>query len=184
MTRIASWPALAGAILALSLLGCGQKQTNIARPLPLEPTSVSVSYFCAMGVLEHGGPKGQIFLEGKSEPVWFGSVRDVFAFMMLPEEPKKIVAIYVNDMAKARNWERPEAGDWVEARAAWYVLGSDYTGGMGGKEAVPFSLEAAARGFAHDHGGEVLRFSEVPESYILEATPPSDKPAAGATIAD
>ena len=121
--RIAALPVLA--VLALLLAGCGEKQELAAKPAPLEPTAASVSYFCAMGVLEHGGPKGQIFLEGKSEPIWFGSVRDAFAFTMLPEEPKKIVAIYVNDLAKARNWDRPEAGDWVEARSAWFVLGSD-----------------------------------------------------------
>ena len=176
--RISALPVLA--VLALLLAGCGEKQELAAKPAPLEPTAASVSYFCAMGVLEHGGPKGQIFLEGKSEPIWFGSVRDAFAFTMLPEEPKKIVAIYVNDLAKARNWDRPEPGDWVEARSAWFVLGSDYTGGMGDKEAVPFSEEKAARDFAARHGGKVARFAEVPQSYILESTPPSEAGAPGA----
>jgi copper chaperone NosL len=180
--RIAPLHVVAGAILALVLAGCGENQGQAPKPAPLEPTAASVSYFCAMGVLEHGGPKGQIFLEGKAEPIWLSSVRDTLAFTMLPEEPKKIVAIYVNDLAKARNWDRPEAGDWVEARAAWYVLGSSYTGGMGDKEAVPFSDETAARGFAASHGGKVARFAEVPESYILESGPSSgagDPGAAG-----
>jgi copper chaperone NosL len=35
-------------------------------------------------------------------------------------------------------------------------------------EAVPFSDEAAARRFAADNGGRVVRLADTPESYILE----------------
>jgi copper chaperone NosL len=158
---------LIAAILAWPLLGCHDDDGAAAPPAPIEPTAESVAHFCSMAVLDHPGPKGQIFLAGLKEPFWFASVRDTFAFTMLPEEPKTIAAIYVNDMAKAKNWQRPEPGSWVEARAAWYVLGSDYEGGMGGREAVPFSAEAAARSFAAAHGGRLARFAEVPESYVL-----------------
>jgi hypothetical protein len=50
-------------------------------------------------VLDHPGPNGQIFIKGQAEPVWFASVRDTVAFTLLPEEPKDVTAIYVNDMA-------------------------------------------------------------------------------------
>lgn len=169
---------LVAALIAWPLLGCHDDSKNAAAPSPAEPTADSVAHFCNMAVLDHPGPKGQIFLAGRKEPVWFSSVRDTFAFTMLPEEPKTIAAIYVNDMAKAKDWQHPEAGDWVEARAAWYVLDSDYHGGMGAREVVPFSDEKAARGFAAAHGGRVVRFAEVPESYVLggdsEAEAPHD----------
>jgi copper chaperone NosL len=165
MSRFAA--LLAAALVALPLLACHDDGTGAAIPGPAEPTADSVAHFCDMAVLEHPGPKGQIFLAGQSAPVWFSSVRDTFAYTMLPEEPKNIVAIYVNDMAKATDWQRPQAGDWVEARAAWFVLDSDYRGGMGSREAVPFSAEKAAQGFAAAHGGKVARFAQVPESYVL-----------------
>ncbi|CDX16343.1 Nitrous oxide reductase accessory protein NosL (Required for nitrous oxide reduction) [Mesorhizobium sp. ORS 3324] len=160
---------LVAAVLSILLAGCNQDIAGQPQPPPQEPTATSVAYFCSMGLLEHGGPKGQAFRAGKSEPVWFSSVRDAVAFSMLPGEPKDVVAIYVNDMAKVRNWDHPEAGAWVEARDAWYVIGSDYNAGMGGKEAVPFSDEKVAQSFAAAHGGTVMRFNEIPEKYILES---------------
>jgi copper chaperone NosL len=165
MSRLAS--LLAVALVALPLIACHDDSKSAALPAPAEPTAESVAHFCDMAVLEHPGPKGQIFLAGQSAPIWFSSVRDTFAFTMLPEEPKSIVAIYVNDMAKATDWRHPQAGDWVEARAAWFVLDSDYHGGMGGREAVPFSDETLAQGFVAAHGGRLARFAQVPESYVL-----------------
>ncbi len=62
-----------------------------------------------MSLSEHAGPKAQIFVRGLPDPYWFASVRDAFAFTMLQEMPKAITAIYVNDMARAKNWDQPEA---------------------------------------------------------------------------
>ena len=92
------------------------------------------------------------------------------AFTLLPEEPKDIAAIYVTDMAVAKNWDHPERGTWVDARRAWYVIGSTKKGGMGGDEAVPFGQELAARQFAETNGGQVVAFDAVPEDYILGDT--------------
>ncbi len=164
MTRLNRHSLLIAAIIAWPLLGC-HDDDKAAPPAPMEPRADSVAHFCNMGVLDHPGPKGQIFLRSRKDPLWFASVRDTIAFTLLPEEPKTIAAIYVNDMAKS--WQHPEAGSWVEAHAAWYVLASDYEGGMGGSEAVPFSTEAAARDFAAAHGGRLARLAEVPESYVL-----------------
>lgn len=49
----------------------------------------------------------------------------------------------------------------IDARKAFYVIGSDVRGPMG-KELVPFAREADARGFLGDHRGKkVLRFGEI-----------------------
>ena len=45
---------------------------------------------------------------------------------------------------------------------------------MGGKDAVPFSDEKAARSFTAAHGGTVVRFNEIPEKYILESDESDD----------
>ncbi len=169
MIRATVLGVLVATVLSIALVGCNQDIAGLPKPPPQEPTATSVAYFCSMGLLEHGGPKAQAFRVGKSEPLWFSSVRDAVAFSMLPGEPKDIVAIYVNDMAKARNWDRPEAGAWVEAHDAWYAIGSDYNAGMGGKEAVPFSDENVARSFTATHGGTIVRFDDIPEKYILES---------------
>src|SRR5690606_34003818 len=129
------------------LTGCSSEE----KTLPLEPFALNesaIGHYCGMNVLEHPGPKGQIILGQIPEPIWFSSARDAVAFTMLPEEPKNIAAIYVSDMAKAPSWDEPGAGNWVDARQAFYVIGSSLRGGMGAEETVPFSTEAAARQFA------------------------------------
>jgi copper chaperone NosL len=167
MRRFAS--AILGAALLL-LAACGEEQQAEAPPPPHEVTSDAIGHYCGMALVEHPGPKGQAILKGRDEPIWFSSARDAIAFTRLPDEPKDIAAIYVTDMAVAKNWDHPERGTWVDARRAWYVIGSARKGGMGGDEAVPFGQELAARQFAETHGGQVVAFDAVPEDYILGDT--------------
>lgn len=149
----------------LPLAGCGDDE-EAAKPTAHELTRDAIGHYCNMIVADHLGPKGQIFLKSEQEPVWFSSVRDTIAFTMLPEEPKDIAAIYVNDMGKA-SWDSPEPGTWIDAREAWYVIESDRVGGMGAPEAVPFSEQTAAEAFAAQHGGRVMAFADMPEDFIL-----------------
>lgn len=164
-------------ILALLLLAsaCGEEQKAKAPP-PAELTRDAIGHYCNMIVRDHAGPKGQIFLAGRPEPIWFSSVRDTLAFTLLPEEPKDIAAIYVNDMGRA-TWDRPEPDTWIAAEGAWYVIGSGRSGGMGAPEAVPFAEQAAAESFAAEHGGWVAAFSQIPSDAVLGAVP--DRPEGG-----
>ena len=157
--------ALIAALLAVS--GCNQKDTQTTPPAPLETTSETAGHFCGMGLNEHAGPKGQIFVADRNDPYWFASVRETLAFTKLPEEPKNTVAIYVNDMGKAANWDRPEPGTWIDAKRAWYVIGSKRRGGMDENEAVPFGDESKARRFAVDNGGSLARFAEITDDYVF-----------------
>jgi copper chaperone NosL len=159
--------ALAATLLASILLGgCFDKQAAQVPP-PRQMTEEAIGHYCGMNLFEHPGPKGQIFVTSLIEPVWFSSVRDTIAFTMLPDEPKDIQAIYVSDMGQANSWDRPGAGNWVEARKALFVIGSRIKGGMGGDEAVPFSERVAAEKFVSENGGRIVGFAEVPRDYVL-----------------
>ena len=158
--------ALAALLLAAALAGCEGRE-EAPMPPPVEAVGEVTGYFCGMLLAEHGGPKGQIHLASREEPVWFSSVRDTVAFTLLAESPKDIAAIYVNDMGRATDWEQPEPGTWVEARSAWFVIGSRRVGGMGLPEAVPFGTETAAASFAAENGGRIARFAEIPEDYVF-----------------
>lgn len=163
--------AITGLFLAAAVLaGCDQEPAAEKLPPPQEASDASVAHFCGMMVKEHPGPKGQIFLSDSKDPVWFASVIQAFAFTMLPEEPKNIVAIYVNDMGRAKNWDQPEPGSWVDARKAFFVIESRQPGGMGMNEAIPFGEEDQARQFAAANGGRVVTFAEMPESYVLSSS--------------
>ena len=169
---------LAGLLALLPTLGACQREAE-PPPAPFAMTDEAMGRYCGMNILEHSGPKGQIILAKYDEPIWFSSARDAIAFTMLPEEPKDIRAIYVSDMAKAPSWEEPGADNWVDARQAFFVIGSDVKSGMGAAEAVPFSKEEAAAAFAGIHGGRIVRFDEVPRDYILEQQAEGDaKPPA------
>lgn len=156
-------PAL---LLVLVLAGCGEAQQAPAPP-PREPTAADVGHYCGMNLADHPGPKAQIFLASRDQPVWFMQVRDAIVFSRLPEEPRDIVAIWVNDMSRTDGATAPEAGAWLEAREAWYVIGSDSQGGMGAAETVPFGTEAAAASYVAAHGGAVTRLEAIPDAYVL-----------------
>ncbi len=159
--------ALACILLVPFLLaGCNERQAATIPP-PHKMTAEAIGHYCGMNLFEHRGPKGQILVASLIEPVWFSSVRDAFAFTMLPDEPKDIQAIYVSDMGKAKSWDKPGADNWVEARKALFVIQSRVKGGMGGDEVVPFSERAAAEKFAAENGGRIVRFAEVPRDYVL-----------------
>lgn len=150
----------------LLIAACDSEQ--VAKiPDPHEPTQNATGYYCNMTVVEHDGPKGHIFLVGDGIPFWFTSVRDTIAFTMLPEESKDIAIVYVNDMAKAKSWDKPEAGNWINAKEAVYVIGSTRVGGMGAPEPVPFSVTDKANQFAAEFGGEIVAFTDIPREYIL-----------------
>ncbi len=153
-------------LAGILLTACGDDKAAEV-PLPQEPTQNATGYYCNMTVVEHHGPKGHIFLSGKKEPIWFTSVRDTVAFTMLPEESKDIAAIYVNDMAQATNWNQPEAGSWISASEAVYVVGSDRVGGMGAPEPVPFGDRASADAFAGKYGGRTVAFTDIPRNMVL-----------------
>ena len=88
---------------------------------------------------------------------YFDGPRDLFKYLNRPSEygagqpPGAITAALVTDHPSTR---------LVDAREAYFVVGSDLMGPMG-HDAVPFGSEAAARGFMAAHGGvAVLRLED------------------------
>ena len=69
-------------------------------------------------------------------------------------------------MGKAKNWEHPRAWNLDRgAKGNTYVIESRQRGGRQ-NEAVPFSSREAAEAFAKEQGGRLVRFEEMPKSYI------------------
>ena len=151
--------------VALLVLGCDGN--DAPPPPPLELTGDAIGHDHIAIVAEHPGPKAQIFAGNDAEPVWFPSVRDMFAYTMLPEENQDIRAIYVSDTGASADIETIAKGAWVEARDAFYVLGSPIAGGMGLPETVPFADQGKAAAFAERHGGEVVTFDGVTIDHIF-----------------
>ena len=164
-------------VLASLLLACG----NGAQQPPPPPQAITldaVGYFCSMNLVEHDGPKAQIFIRDKPEPLWFSTVRQALAYNIMPDMPKGIAIIYVHDMSHAQSDTTPDPDAWTDARTAHFVINSRLQGGMGGDDAFPFSNREAAERFVSRNGGTILGFSEIPEDYILnyESSMPAPSP--------
>ena len=85
------------AMMAILLLSaCKEEMAEAPTPHPL--TEEALSFFCQMNVLEHGGPKAQIHLEGQPAPLFFAQVRDGVAYLRSPERDARVSAVYVSDM--------------------------------------------------------------------------------------
>lgn len=172
---------LASFVSVLLISGC-EGQEKVVPPAAVALTADAIGRYCGMNVLEHAGPKGQVILDARiGEPFWFSSARDTLAFTMLPEEPKDYAAVYVSDMGKAPSWDKPGETNWIDAKTAFYVIGSALRSGMGASETVPFSSRDVALKFAVENGGEVKSFEDVPRDYVLgngEAEVPKDQDSA------
>lgn len=158
-------------LVALVLLGVTACSDDVAVeiPQPQTLTREAIGYFCGMIIADHAGPKGQIILQGKSQALWFSSVRDTLAFTRLPEETDPVGAIYVTDMSGTASWEKPGNDAWIDIQDAVFVTGTARRGGMGAPEVVPFSNRQDAQAFAAQYGGQVLTLDEIPDEALLGA---------------
>jgi len=157
---------LLACLLAIAAGGCSEQQAvSVSQPATL--TDEAIGHYCQMIVLDHTGPKAQVHLAGQSEPLWFTQIRDAMAFARMPEETAEIAAIFVSDMGAAASWEKPGADNWIDARVAHYVMGSNRRGGMGAPELVPFSSREMADAFAGQHGGTVIGYDAITDAMVL-----------------
>lgn len=96
----------------LLLAACGAKENTAPPPAPAPITAQSTGHYCTMNLMEHDGPKAQLYLNGKPDkPVWFSTIRQMFGYTKLPEEPKGIHMMYVTDMGEVTDWAQPNAND-------------------------------------------------------------------------
>lgn len=146
---------LAAMLAALALVaGCGEQQQ------PLQPREITRSTACSLDgmiLADYPGPKGQIHYD-RGEPDFFCDTMELMSIYLAPEQKKRVVGIFTQDMG-ATDWTRPQ-GHWIDAKTAFFVLGSRMKGSMGPTLATFARLEDA-QAFAGKHGGRVLRFEEI-----------------------
>jgi len=155
-------------ILCLLVFFVAACQKDVTVPTPVKLTRAAEGHYCNMIVIDHPGPKAQVFEKNQPQAIWFSSVRDALAYKILPGEAQHVLAIYVHDMGRAKSWNKPQDdGIWIKAEEAFYVIGSTKRGGMGAKETIPFRDKDKADQFAHDFGGKIVAYRDIPPAYIL-----------------
>ena len=142
-------------LLHPSLLGAAD------RVVP-KPTAKDKCPVCGMFVAKYPDWLATVRLRDGSH-IFFDGAKDMFKYL---HDPKKYDPV--------RRWEDIEAVAvmdyyglaWIDARKAWYVLGSDVYGPMG-RELIPLAREADAREFMKDHKGvRITRFVEATPEVI------------------
>ncbi|MCU0603418.1 MAG: nitrous oxide reductase accessory protein NosL [Desulfobacterales bacterium] len=128
-----------------------------AEATPAKPGSKDKCPVCGMFVYKYPDWVGQIaFKDGSA--VFFDGAKDLFKyyFNLKKYNPAKtagdIAAIWVTEYYELAP---------LEAKAAFFVVGSNVFGPMG-KELIPFQSLEAAQEFKKDHGGtEILTFGQI-----------------------
>jgi copper chaperone NosL len=157
-TMMARWlPHAVAMMLTCTAIGCARGGGDAAAA-PREVTSGTACSLDGMLLGDYPGPKAQIHYAGSDEPDYFCDLIEMFRMYLKPEQVRGVRALYVQDMGNT-DWERPR-GQWVDARTAFFVVGSRRHGSMG-PTIASFALEADARRFVTEHGGRVLPFGGV-----------------------
>ena len=115
-----------------------------------------------MLITRFDGPKGEVFRKEQGDKVFkFCSTLDMFSYYLDPENKRNVAQMLVHDMSKMP-WGSEGIDDkyFIDAKTAWYVVGSEKTGAMGATLAS-FSQESDAKAFAKEFGGQVISFSEI-----------------------
>ncbi|MBF0602483.1 MAG: nitrous oxide reductase accessory protein NosL [Nitrospirae bacterium] len=154
------WVGILGVVLWMT--ACEKLPDTL--PPPKEPAPGTMGYYCGMTLEEHPGPKGQIWVTGEKNALWFSSVADAFSYLKLEGITRPVAAFYVHDMGRA-DWDQPQPGTWIRAESAFFSVGGRRTGGMGATEIVPFATQDQADIFSRQYGGRVKNYQEVIENY-------------------
>jgi copper chaperone NosL len=147
------------AVFMLSACSSGDEQAVVAKPAPMHIEQGDECHVCGMIITRFPGPKAEAFTEKHQAVRKFCSTREMFTWMLQPENRNRHHTLYVHDMAQT-DWNSPDDAALIDAREAYYVAGGDRKGAMG-PTLASFATEAGAHTFMAKHGGRMLRFAEV-----------------------
>lgn len=143
----------------LLVLGCEPEQQTSDIHKPVGFDSGDECHLCGMIITRFPGPKGEAFLRHDEKVYKFCSTRDLFAWLLQPDVGNRVEAVYVHDMSNT-SWDDPQDTALIDAKTAWYVIGSRRKGAMGPTLAA-FSERQRAAEFAREYGGSLARFEDI-----------------------
>ena len=115
---------------------------------------------CGMFVAKY--PKWAALITESTNTHYFDGVKDMMKFYIFdvdfPYDRSKISSIEVTDFYTLEP---------IDAKKAFYVVGSDVFGPMG-SELIPFSTKDAAENFKNDHAGEqIILFADIGPKLVM-----------------
>ncbi len=153
-------PLMGVLLTALVLTACSEDQPQkLSAQQTVAIESGDECHLCGMIITNFPGPKGQLFERGQQRTNKFCSTRDMFTYLLDPEHRHNIQSAFVHDMA-ITPWASPDEDAYIDARKAWYVIGSTRKGGMG-PTLASFSSQADAKAFADIYQGQLYTFDDL-----------------------
>ncbi|OMH34017.1 nitrous oxide reductase accessory protein NosL [Motiliproteus sp. MSK22-1] len=147
-------------LLSLIVTGCNEDTPEtLAAQQAIAIETGEECHLCGMIITNFPGPKGQLYERGQEQNKRFCSTRDMFAYLLDPEHQHNIQQAFVHNMAVSP-WDHPDEETYIDARQAWYVVGSSLKGAMG-PTLASFADQPSAQKFAELNGGKLYQFSDL-----------------------
>ncbi len=147
-----------GLLLAALALGACGESTPSNTQAAVETEAGTSCALDGMLLADFPGPKAQMQYAGQDAPDFFCDTVEMFHLYLNPEQVRAVRALYVQDMGAA-DWDEPK-GHWIDAKQAFYVVGSKRRGSMG-PTIASFARQGDAEKFAGEFGGKVYPFSGI-----------------------
>jgi copper chaperone NosL len=90
----------------------------------------------------------------------------MIGWWLQPENHHGDAKLYVHDMGRSP-WNAPDDAHLIDAKDAFYVVGTQLKGAMG-VVLASFSSREAAEKLAVEQGGRLLRFSEITPALLQQ----------------
>ncbi len=132
----------------LTLTGCEGDKKRAA----FSPAADARCALCGMVAANYEGPKAELYLKGVERPGVFCSVRDGLAFLLQPENRRRLEAFYVQTA--------DGAAAFLDAQNLIFVTGSRFEGVMGSEPAA-LATQEAADDFIAKWGGRKKAFEDL-----------------------
>jgi len=114
------------------------------------------------GMFVHKYPKWSALMVVNGQKHYFDGVKDMMKYYIFdadfPYKREEIEQLKVSDFYTLKE---------IEAKEAYYVIGSDVFGPMG-DELIPFESEEGAKNFMGDHKGDkIVKFDEITDKMVM-----------------
>ncbi|NQZ93612.1 MAG: nitrous oxide reductase accessory protein NosL [Moritella sp.] len=147
-------------VLLAFVVGCGEQteqQVMVQQAVKIE--QADSCHLCGMTISNFPGPKGESYASTQDDINKFCSTRDLFGFILQPENKRQVKEVFVHDMSKTP-WGQPNDEHFIDAKQAWFVIGSTKTGAMG-QTLGSFSVKSDAEVFMQEFGGQLYQFDDI-----------------------
>ncbi|AOE60890.1 nitrous oxide reductase accessory protein NosL [Pseudomonas corrugata] len=155
----------AGVLVCLALVACDKAGAPPATEAALAFHPGDECHVCGMVINDFPGPKGAAVSAAGVKK--FCSPAEMLGWWLQPENHRADVKLLVHDMGRS-HWNTPDDAHLIDARTAYFVIGTGLKGAMG-VVLASFSDAQAAQRLATETGGRVLRLEEIDQTLLGQA---------------